>query len=157
VGSGVAAPFETPLARPSGKSEQNNSFNYDPTCYLCPGNERSNGQVNPSYGSTFSFQNDFAAIVPEVPHGDMNVHNLLVAAAEKGICKVICFSPDHHLTIAEMSVSQIMHIIGEWINEFKVLSAVPFINYVQIFENKGSVMGCSNAKYGRRNLFLSNH
>jgi UDPglucose--hexose-1-phosphate uridylyltransferase len=120
------------------------SLQYDPQCYLCPGNKRSNGAVNPNYTTTFSFENDFAAIVPDVPEGTYQDGDLLVAKAENGICKVICFSPNHSLTLPELSTDSIQNIIALWIKEYKELGALPFVNYVQIFENKGAVMGCSN-------------
>jgi len=125
----------------ASKAEVNN---YDPACYLCPGNERSNGKLNPRYESTFSFVNDFSAIIQDVPQGAIDEKELLVARAEKGICKVVCFSPDHSLTVAEMSVDNIEMIVKLWIEEYRQLSDIPFINYIQIFENKGEIMGCSN-------------
>jgi len=117
---------------------------YDLACYLCPGNIRSTGQVNPGYDYTYSFVNDFAAIIPDVPDGNVNENDLLIARSEKGLCKVICFSPDHSLTVAEMPTENIVKIIECWIREYEILSELPFVNYVQIFENKGEVMGCSN-------------
>jgi UDPglucose--hexose-1-phosphate uridylyltransferase len=117
---------------------------YDPTCYLCPGNKRSTGDLNPQYDSTYAFVNDFSAIIPSVPEGDVNESDLLIAKSEKGICKVICFSPRHDLTIPEMEINDIEKIIALWVSEFKELKDNPTINYVQIFENKGTVMGCSN-------------
>jgi UDPglucose--hexose-1-phosphate uridylyltransferase len=122
----------------------NISSGYDQQCYLCPGNRRSNGETNPVYKHPFSFENDFAAIVPKVPEGKVDIDNLLIAKSEKGICKVICFSPRHDLTIAQMSKGEINAIIEMWIKEFKELAQISYINYIQIFENKGSIMGCSN-------------
>ncbi len=120
----------------------NNS--YDPTCYLCPGNKRATGDVNPNYTTTYSFVNDFAAIVPDVPTGNIDEDGLLIAASERGICKVICFSPDHSLTIPEMSNNAIEQVVKTWMSEFETLASNSFIQYVQIFENKGAIMGCSN-------------
>jgi UDPglucose--hexose-1-phosphate uridylyltransferase len=120
------------------------SSSYDPQCYLCPGNRRSNGETNPVYEHTFCFENDFAAIVQKVPQGTVEIDHLLIAKSEKGICKVVCFSPRHDITIAEMSKAEIINIVHVWIREFRELSQFPYINYVQIFENKGSIMGCSN-------------
>lgn len=119
-------------------------LSYDPTCYLCPGNKRSNGEFNPAYTSTYSFENDFAAIVPPVPAGEIHTDDLLFAKSERGICKVICFSPKHDLTIPEMTTQQISDIVRLWVKEYTDLGKIDYINYVQIFENKGSVMGCSN-------------
>jgi UDPglucose--hexose-1-phosphate uridylyltransferase len=117
---------------------------HDPHCYLCPGNKRSNGEYNPSYITPYSFENDFGALLPDVPDGMLEADNLLIAKTEKGICKVICFSPKHNRTLPELSAHEIQAIILLWIKEYKELGSIPFVNYVQIFENKGAVMGCSN-------------
>jgi UDPglucose--hexose-1-phosphate uridylyltransferase len=122
----------------------NSPVEYDPSCYLCPGNTRANGEVNPTYTSTFSFDNDFAAIVEDVPEGEVSINGLLIAKSERGICRVICFSPRHDLTIAELTVEEIKSVIDLWALEYESLAQKEFINYIQIFENKGAVMGCSN-------------
>ncbi len=116
---------------------------YDESCYLCPGNHRAQGAMNDSYDETYVFDNDFAAILPDTPIAQYQ-ENLLQASGEKGICRVICFSPDHSLTMAEMSVSDIGKVIRTWKEQFRELSAISWINNVQIFENKGAAMGCSN-------------
>ncbi|SFD05289.1 UDP-glucose--hexose-1-phosphate uridylyltransferase [Algibacter pectinivorans] len=116
---------------------------YDASCYLCAGNTRINGEVNPNYKDVFVFTNDFAALQNDSPTFSVN-DGLLVAESETGICKVICFSPDHSKSLADMSANEIQHVVFAWQNEFKALAANPKINYVQIFENKGAVMGCSN-------------
>lgn len=116
---------------------------YDPTCYLCPGNERIGGEINPKYTSTYAFANDFAALQNKVKNNVVD-KGLLQAKTETGQCRVICFSPQHDLTIAEMETKQIRNVVDVWVDECKVLGAEPDVNYVQIFENKGSVMGCSN-------------
>ncbi|MCC3152086.1 UDP-glucose--hexose-1-phosphate uridylyltransferase [Hymenobacter sp. BT770] len=117
---------------------------YDPTCYLCPGNSRVGGEINPPYASTFVFNNDFGALQAEVPTGSINQGGLLLAEAESGVCRVICFSPRHDLTLPEMTVPAIRQVVDLWVEEFQTLGARPDINYVQIFENKGAMMGCSN-------------
>ncbi|MBX2916354.1 MAG: UDP-glucose--hexose-1-phosphate uridylyltransferase [Cyclobacteriaceae bacterium] len=117
---------------------------YDPTCYLCAGNQRSNGLVNPHYTSTFSFVNDFASLSNDIPEGEIHEQELLVAKSERGICKVICFSPRHDLTIPEMEVENIKEVVDLWVKEFAELGSNKIINYIQIFENKGEIMGCSN-------------
>ncbi len=119
---------------------------YDPDCYLCPKNSRAEGVVNPDYTSTFVFQNDFAALLPEhlaVTDSDFNDH-LLRAEPESGICRVICYTPRHDLTMARMEHCQIEQIIRTWQEEYNTLGALDSINHVQIFENRGSLMGCSN-------------
>lgn len=117
---------------------------HDPACYLCPGNERAGGVHNPDYDGTFIFQNDFSALMPDVPEGRTGDHELLVSEAESGICRVICFSPRHDLTLAEMDVDAIRKVVDLWTEQYEELGALDFINHVQIFENKGAVMGCSN-------------
>ena len=117
---------------------------YDPSCYLCPGNARANGVQNPEYTDTFIFANDFAALQLDAPAGSMNMQDLLIAHAERGLCRVLCFSPGHDLSLAEMTCEEIRPVIDAWVTETADLSRTPGIGYVQIFENKGSVMGCSN-------------
>jgi UDPglucose--hexose-1-phosphate uridylyltransferase len=119
---------------------------YDPICYLCPGNERANGHKNPKYTSTFVFDNDFAALKPEIPaaNADECGRGLMVAQSERGICRVVCFSPRHDLTLAHMTPAEIRSVVDLWTQQYRELGDVPWINYVQIFENRGAVMGCSN-------------
>lgn len=119
---------------------------YDPSCYLCPGNTRANGATNPHYSSTFVFENDFAALKPDVPHGQINESGkgLIVAATERGLCKVVCFSPRHDLTLSRMKVEEIHRVVDVWSDEYQAIGSRPDINYVQIFENRGEMMGCSN-------------
>lgn len=126
------------------KTTQASRPKYDPSCYLCPGNTRANGEVNPAYEGTYSFENDFAAITPDVPIGVQQDGELFLAKSERGICKVICFSPRHDLTIAEMEVEAIKEVVELWKREYTGLGSLDFVNYVQIFENKGEVMGASN-------------
>ncbi len=117
---------------------------HDPSCYLCPGNLRAGNQRNPAYTSTFVFDNDFSALLPDTPDAERSSDNLLIARGEKGICRVICFSPRHDLTLAEMGRDDIRRVVDVWTEEYGRLGSVPFINHVQIFENKGQMMGCSN-------------
>ena len=119
---------------------------YDPSCYLCPGNARAGGLLNPNYSSTFVFTNDFAALKPEVEatRGDESGRNLLFAKSEAGICKVVCFSPRHDLTLARMTVEEITSVVDVWAEQYAEIGSLPYINYVQIFENRGEIMGCSN-------------
>lgn len=117
---------------------------HEPDCYLCPGNKRAGGNINPQYKSTFVFTNDFSALSFDTPAYSYNESYLLNARSEKGICRVVCFSPRHDLTIAEMDIAAIKEIIRAWQNEYRDLGNNPSINYVQIFENKGQIMGCSN-------------
>lgn len=117
---------------------------YDSECYLCPGNERAGDAQNPEYESTFVFTNDFSALKPDVSSETVSEQDLLVAKGEKGICRVICFSPRHDLTLPEMESSQIREVVDLWVKEYEELGERPYVNYVQIFENKGKVMGCSN-------------
>lgn len=125
------------------ETEQVSTINYDAECFLCPTNKRAGGQLTPNYKDTFVFVNDFAALHPEGDTQSVN-NGLLEATSERGICKVICFSPNHSLTLSKMSIHEIVKVIKTWQNEFKELSEKPFINAVQIFENRGRIMGCSN-------------
>ena len=119
---------------------------YDPNCYLCPGNARAGGIRNPAYTTTFVFENDFAALKPQVSRDRLDVEGrgLLVAEGEPGICRVICFSPRHDLTLATMPVDAIKLVVQTWVGQFRELGGLKDINHVQIFENRGAMMGASN-------------
>jgi UDPglucose--hexose-1-phosphate uridylyltransferase len=117
---------------------------YDPNCYLCPGNSRAGGARNPAYTSTFVFDNDFAAMLPDTPAGAEDSHGLLIAAAEPGICRVGCFSPRHDLTVSRMSVPDLTLVVDVWAGQYADLGSQPHIRHVQIFENRGEMMGASN-------------
>jgi len=119
---------------------------YDPTCYLCPGNQRAGGARNPAYDSTFLFENDFAALKPDAPVCCVDLHGkgLLVAESERGICRVMCFSPRHDLTLSSMSLDEIETVVRMWMAQSSELAAIPGISYVQVFENRGAMMGASN-------------
>src|SRR5262245_42928909 len=123
---------------------------HDPHCYLCPGNLRANGERNPRYESTYAFTNDFPAFVPEpagTPEpaaGDAGVgeHALLQARTQAGTCRVLCFSPRHDLTLAHLSAAQTRAVVDLWAQETEALARR--WRWVQLFENKGEIMGCSN-------------
>ena len=135
------------MTRPwQGQSEQPSKreiVKYDPTCYLCPGNVRINGNKNPSYSGVHVFDNDFAALQSSVDT-TLWKDGLLQARGESGICRVVCFSPDHSKTMSQLSVEEISKIVGIWMDQYADLSQKKAIHYVQIFENKGEMMGCSN-------------
>ncbi|MCW5844230.1 MAG: UDP-glucose--hexose-1-phosphate uridylyltransferase, partial [Caldilinea sp.] len=126
------------------KSAPETRLPYDPTCYLCPGNERAGGKRNPQYASTFVFDNDFAALLPGSPSGPVNDDELFQTEAETGTCRVICFSPRHDLTLPEMELGDIRRVVDVWAQQVEELGARPDVGYVQIFENRGAVMGSSN-------------
>jgi UDPglucose--hexose-1-phosphate uridylyltransferase len=118
---------------------------YDPECYLCAGNIRANGMVNPAYEDCFVFENDFAALKQdEITFEEDIKQTFFKAKPERGISRVVCFSPKHNLTLPEMSVKAIENIIHTWQMEYTALGKIDYINHIQIFENKGSIMGCSN-------------
>lgn len=121
---------------------------YDPKCYLCPGNERASGDTNPQYDSTYVFTNDFPALLTPEAQEPADAYEtlggLVRAVPENGTCRVICFSPRHDLTLAEMSVDDIVKVFEVWTDEYARLAALDYVGHVQIFENKGAVMGCSN-------------
>jgi UDPglucose--hexose-1-phosphate uridylyltransferase len=115
---------------------------YDPQCYLCPGNVRANGERNPPYASTHVFTNDFSAFLPNTSHADATHHPLLRAHLQAGTCRVMCFSPRHDLTLAQMSVAEIRTVVDVWAEQIMDLGRD--YRWVQVFENKGELMGCSN-------------
>ncbi len=118
---------------------------YDPECYLCPGNERAGGIKNNAYTGTYVFDNDFSALLPETTiDKETKQHPLMRAESESGICRVVCFSPRHDLTLPELDITTISNVIQTWTRETVDLSSRKNIAYVQVFENKGAVMGCSN-------------
>lgn len=137
---------ERPWQGQSEPSDEKSTQPYDPNCYLCPGNTRAGGVRNPSYSQTFTFDNDFAALRLDTEAARMGVEgkNILVAETESGICRVVCFSPRHDLKLSQMSPVEIRVLVDVWMHEYKSLEARPDINYVQIFENRGLMMGCSN-------------
>ena len=118
---------------------------YDPTCYLCPRNERAGGIKNPDYRGTFTFDNDFASLLPDSIQGTHAPDSpLLNVEPERGICRVVCFSPRHDLTLPELEIPALEGVIAAWAEQTRELGQKDFIQYVQVFENKGAMMGCSN-------------
>ena len=117
---------------------------YDPGCYMCPGNKRAVGVRNPAYVTTFVFDNDFPALLCDTPAGSLAENGLLVARGESGVCRVVCFSPRHDLTLARMTAAEIRLVVDLWTAQYQDLGSLPAINYVQIFENCGAMMGASN-------------
>jgi len=123
--------------------DEGSMLNYDPDCYLCPGNKRAGGESNPDYSGGFAFDNDFAALSPE-SEIEPEPNPLFVSRAESGICRVVCFSEQHHLRLATMDDHQVARSLQLLFNEFAALDQRSDVNYVQIFENRGQMMGCSN-------------
>jgi UDPglucose--hexose-1-phosphate uridylyltransferase len=119
---------------------------YDPTCYLCPGNTRAGGHHTPAYTGTYIFENDFAALRPDEPLAQMDTDaaGLLRAKTERGLCRVICFDPRHDLTLATMDLAAIARVVDAWTSQSIEIGSRPGIGYVQIFENRGAMMGASN-------------
>jgi len=133
-------PWQGQVEKPAPSSQPE----YDPECYLCPGNPRAGGARNPAYSSTFVFDNDFAALKPDTPVERSESGGLLVAESEPGICRVLCFSPRHNLTMANMAPANLRVVVDAWVEQFQDLGARPDINYVMVFENRGAMMGASN-------------
>jgi UDPglucose--hexose-1-phosphate uridylyltransferase len=117
---------------------------YDPECFLCPGNTRANGVTNPRYESTFVFDNDFAALLPDTAAATISAGQLLQAQGEAGLCRVICYSPRHDMALSQMPVSGIRQVIDTWTAEYVNLGERSRVNFVTIFENRGAMMGASN-------------
>lgn len=120
------------------------SSTFDPTCYLCPGNKRAGGKETSLYSGTYTFDNDYPALLPEAEALQMDRSGLLVGQTERGICRVMCFSPRHDLTVPRMSLPELRGVIDAWVEQYSALAQIPWINYVQIFENRGELMGASN-------------
>jgi UDPglucose--hexose-1-phosphate uridylyltransferase len=126
---------------------------YDPGCYLCPGNSRAGGRQNPRYASTFVFDNDFSALLPKTEAlpvsagealGTIGSSPIFVAEPAYGICRVVCFSPRHDLSLPELSQIEVETVVNTWTDQTRELASREDIAYVQVFENKGAMMGCSN-------------
>ncbi len=136
---------ERPWQGEVAKAEIASTPHYDPTCYLCPGNVRAGGHKNPKYEGVFVFDNDYAALLPDSPaFADAPMDDLFHVERERGICRVICFHPDHDLTLARMQPADIERVVKAWAAQSTELGQRPEINYVQIFENRGAMMGASN-------------
>lgn len=116
---------------------------YDPSCYLCPGNERARGERNPDYPGVFAFDNDFPPASPHAPN-ETSAHGIYRAERAGGRCRVVCFHPRHDLTLARMSLSDIEEVVACWQREYRELGDREDVNHVLIFENKGSIVGVSN-------------
>ena len=141
---GISTKSKKTLARTKQAISDEKKPEYDETCYLCPGNDRINGGTNPKYESCYVFDNDFPALLKDEVASDLAQEDLFKINPERGINRVICFSPKHNVTLAEMQVPEIENVVRVWKEQYLELGAIPYINHVQIFENKGSVMGCSN-------------
>jgi UDPglucose--hexose-1-phosphate uridylyltransferase len=124
------------------KTAPDNRPQHDPKCYLCPGNQRAGDRVNPNYDATFVFPNDFSSLLPDTPQAVSAPDGLLRSYPVRGECRVICFSPRHDLTLAEMAVLDIRKVVDVWVEQTVELGKK--YRWVQAFENKGAVMGCSN-------------
>jgi UDPglucose--hexose-1-phosphate uridylyltransferase len=144
----IVSPHRT--QRPwQGQTEEaatSSAKSYDPDCYLCPGNVRAGGHRTPVYAETYVFENDFAALKSDVPPAQFDVENagLLRATTERGVCRVLCFDPRHDLTLATMPVEAIRRVVDVWAAQELELSARDDIRYIEIFENRGAMMGASN-------------
>jgi UDPglucose--hexose-1-phosphate uridylyltransferase len=132
-------PWQGEIARPDESARPA----YDPTCYLCPGNTRATGATNPAYAATFVFDNDFPAL-RETSDAAARNDALLQSHPERGMCRVLCFTPRHDLTLARMPVADVRLVVDAWAAQSDQLAARDGIAYVQLFENKGQMMGCSN-------------
>jgi UDPglucose--hexose-1-phosphate uridylyltransferase len=137
---------ERPWQGQTEKPARASSPAYNPDCYLCPGNARAGGILIPRYAATFVFDNDFSALQPDLPNLTVadGTNNLMIAATESGVCRVVCFSPRHDLTMARMEITEITGVVDVWAQQYRDLGRLPNINHVQIFENRGAMMGCSN-------------
>ncbi len=136
---------ERPWQGEVGVKAAPSAVSYDPECYLCPGNQRAGGAINPAYENVFSFVNDYAALLPELPAETIAPASpLLLAEPARGLCKVLCYHPDHSLTLARMTSKEIRLVVDAWTREYLELAGLGWIKYVQVFENRGAMMGASN-------------
>jgi UDPglucose--hexose-1-phosphate uridylyltransferase len=133
-------PWQGQVEKPAAE----NMPQYDPQCYLCPGNMRAGGKQTPQYDSVYVFDNDYPALLTDTPEASVSQEGLLVAESERGIARVICFSPRHDLTLALMDRPAIRKVVDAWVAQYQELGALDYINHVQIFENRGAMMGSSN-------------
>ena len=131
-------PWQGALERPAADARPR----FDPDCYLCPGNERAGGHRNPDYRETFVFENDFRALMDPVPPAPGAEHPLLRSRSVNGTCRVVCFSPRHDLTLPLFSEDQLVRVVNVWCEQTEELGER--YRWVQVFENKGAMMGCSN-------------
>ena len=134
---------------------------YDPNCYLCPGNTRAGGKQNPQYTSTYVFDNDFPALLLPSPGESFSVGpklppELFITEPEAGICRVVCFSPRHDLDLPGLTQSEVETVIRTWSDQTRDLGSRDFIGYIQVFENKGVMMGCSNP-HPHSQIWTSSH
>ena len=120
------------------------SVSFDPNCYLCPGNRRAGGAQTPRYTETYVFDNDYPAMLPDVEPRQFDRDGLLVGKSERGICRVMCFSPRHDLTVPRMNARELRGVVDGWVEQYSALGQIPWIRHVQIFENRGEMMGASN-------------
>ena len=122
-------PWQGEVSRTDAKP----AVHYDPECYLCPGNVRAGGKKNPPYASVFAFTNDYAALLPNSPEKiEETGHGLLRAETERGICRVLCFHPDHSLTLAGMEVPDIVRVVEAWTAEFIELGMKPVADHAAV-------------------------
>jgi UDPglucose--hexose-1-phosphate uridylyltransferase len=136
---------ERPWQGEVGQKTAPSAVSYDPECYLCPRNLRAGGAVNPKYDSVFSFVNDYAALLPDPAQPqETSSSPLLRSQPARGLCKVLCYHPDHSLTLARMTREEIRPVVDAWTAQYEELGGVDWIEYVQIFENRGAMMGASN-------------
>ena len=117
---------------------------YDKDCYMCPGNSRASGDQNPRYSGVFAFDNDFPALSADKIKASESRSELFRSSPEHGACRVLCFSPRHDMSVSKMDVECIEDVIYSWCKEYEILSGREDIGYVQIFENRGAIMGASN-------------
>ena len=117
---------------------------FDPNCYLCPGNRRAGGAQTPRYSQTYVFDNDYPAMLPDIAPLHFDTAGLLVGLGEQGICRAMCFSPRHDLTVPRMSPQELRGVVNGWVEQYSALGQIPWIRHVQIFENRGEMMGASN-------------
>src|SRR4051812_23934003 len=117
---------------------------YDAECYLCPGNTRVSGASNPPYESVFAFDNDHPCVGPNAPEPPPTAAGIFQNRPAQGFARVVCYSPRHDLSLAQLNLIEVENLIAAWQHEYTDLGKRPGINHILIFENKGEVVGVSN-------------
>ena len=143
--------------RPQSEGEvpvRQSDLPYDPTCYLCPGNARAVGIRNPAYTSVYVFDNDFPALSPQLSGEPVNQGGLILGHPERGICRVLCYSPRHDLPPARLDRAQLRVVVDAWVEQYRELGSLPWVNYVQIFENHG-VLGGASSRHPHSQIWAS--
>jgi UDPglucose--hexose-1-phosphate uridylyltransferase len=135
---------DRPWSGETVQSEEKELPDYMPDCYLCPGNRRVSGKVNPSYEQILVFDNDHPSVALDAPINDAPPSQIYKSQPATGISRVACYSPKHNLTLTELENAEIVNLLNTWREQYIELGSRPGIKHVLVFENKGTAVGVSN-------------